>query len=179
MDDKHVLPHTWAKEAWRTSRLEVLIPATVGLALGHLALAILGLRSAHTFFLYISIGAAAFAAVRTFAFLYRLSEHERAGLRVALNERDIQELFLPIILSVVMYGIIAPNMMLGVIFACISIPHAAMLAYLAITYADVTVTPLQIVGAGISSLRERTNSVVAVAMSVVRNRKKTPGLTVR
>lgn len=176
MDEPHLMPHTWAKDAWTHERLQVLVPAAAGLALGHLALALLGLRSAHTVFLFISIGSAAYAAVGTLAFLYQLSSYHAMTLRLVLTEREAQGLFLPIIVSVVVYGIIAPNMVLGIIFACVSIPHALMLVYMVRTYAAVVPAPAH--APRTRATREHFQHAL-MRIVAIRTFRKTPDFTSR
>lgn len=136
-DEHYIAPHQWAQEAWRDSRLDILMPITAGLAGGQFLMALFGMRSYHSFFLLICLGAAGYATFRTFAFLSQLSRDQRAGIRTTLTSRDAHELFLPLLMSVVIYGIIAPNAIVSSIFACVALPHALVLLYLTRRYAEV------------------------------------------
>jgi len=137
MDEIEPTPLQWAKDAWRTSPLEVLLPAAMGLILTQGLLAAFALRSHHYFLLALCFMALGFSIARSCAFFYRLSRSQAEETEVELTTQDLYELFLPLIGTVTLYGAIAPNFWLGTIFALISLPHFALLIYLAKRHARV------------------------------------------
>lgn len=175
-DEHYITPQEWAKEAWRESRLDILIPVTVGLAGGQFLMALMGLRSYHSFFLLICLAASGYAALRTFTFLNTLSRDYRTGRPTQLTARDAQELFLPLTLSVVIYGIIAPNFIVSSIFALVSIPHALVLYYLTRTYADIIPAPPRTARIPLDVQSAKMLAMRAY-MATVRVFRKTPDFT--
>lgn len=171
-------PQAWAKEAWQRSRLELLVPATAGLALGELLMALFALHSYHTILLMVSIGCASFSALRTFAFLVQLSRNDHRGEPTTLSAHDIHQLFLPLLLSVVVYGIIAPNLVVGFIFACISLPHAAALLYLTKRHATLLPSAPLALPRSLGEFRIRARvAILALAFDLLRAFRRTPDLT--
>jgi hypothetical protein len=128
-------PQAWAREAWAQSQLELLIPVAAGLAVAQFMIAFFALRSYHHVLLWACLLGVGFAMIRSFMFLYRLSADSRAGLLTELSGRDLRWLFLPPVMSALLYGAIAPNYWLGIFFIFASMPHFIFVLYLARRYA--------------------------------------------
>lgn len=175
MEESYPTPKQWIRESWNTSRLDLLEPAVYGLAGGQLLMALLGLRSVHTVFVMLCLAASVFAAYKTVALMRRMRADCARDTRTTLTHRDTQELFVPLILSMAVYGIIAPNAGLGIIFAAITAPHLCALLYLVTRYTDIApATRFQY--PGVFALRTRG---LQTAQSLLRIFRRTPDFTSR
>jgi len=135
MSETETTPWQWLREAWASHRFELLLPVGGAVALAQFLTATFALRSGHRFLLLIIMAATVFALLRMAALLVRLSQEHAEGAQTTLSKRDLVELFLPQIAAVLLYALIAPTLRYGLFFAAISLPHLALLAYLARRYA--------------------------------------------
>jgi hypothetical protein len=174
MEETYPSPWSYAQDLWRNSRIEFLVPIAAGAALSQFMLALFALRSYHSLFLLVCFIAVGFATLRTLTFLYQFSTDRAKGTSTPLSTREVQELFLPMLLSVVVYGIIAPNYLLGIIFALISLPHALSLLYIIKRHS--TLPPAQPALPIASPVRALASRLAA---SAIRAFSRTPDFTTR
>lgn len=138
MEEQEPTPQAWIKGAWRDARLEVLVPVALGVSVAQFMVALFALRSYHDVLLTLATIGSCYALLRAAAFLYRLSRDTREGVQTVLRVQDLLELFAPLILSVGLYGMIAPNYRLALFFALMALPHLLLLAYLGRRYGILT-----------------------------------------
>ena len=138
MEATETTPWQWLREAWASHRFELLLPIGGGVALAQFLTAAFALRSGHRFLLLVIVAATAFALLRTAALLARLSQERAEGAQTRLSLHELKELFLPQLAAMLLYAAIAPNARFGLFFAAISLPHLALLIYLARRYAAET-----------------------------------------
>ncbi len=172
-----ISPFTWMREAWEHSKLELLVPAAAGMALAQLLTGLFALHSYHTVLLWLVLAGAGYTVIRTFVLLYRLNTDAAQGARTTLYSTDLHQLFGPMIGSVALYGMIAPNIWLGIFYALVTIPHFLFLLYFtkrhAVLVSDTTEnnTYTEKVSSGYARISSR---FTRAAGGVVRVFRKTP-----
>jgi hypothetical protein len=134
MDAHKTTPWQWLRETRGQWYRELLLPVGAGIALAQFLTIALALHSDHRFLLFVVVASAGFVFLRTMALLVRLSQ-EDAAAKSCISRRDLQELFIPLLLSIALYTAIAPGARFVAFIALASLPHLALLAYLAGRYA--------------------------------------------
>lgn len=128
MEEIEQSPLVWLRSAWKEDPLEVLLPAAVGALMAQGLTAALVLRSHHHILLSLALMALGISIYRTGEFFWRLSQERARGETPLITSRQLQLLFLPLIAAIVLWGMIAPNLGLGIIFFLMSLPHLVLLA---------------------------------------------------
>lgn len=137
-------PLVWLREAWKKDPLEVLLPAAAGALFAQALTGVLILRSHHHILLSLTLMALGVSLYKSTGFFLRLARERREGISSEVSSREIQLLFAPLITAIILWGMIAPNMGLGIIFALMSLPHLVLLAHVGKRYTHISVpAPLQ------------------------------------